>query len=208
MKSRVVTLGATVIVAMSAVVAGQTAVHGAGPETRASYLFAFEGRNAELKSIDPAGKRFQLIVPLRGPNHRVTWFTDRPVRDAGLVKMKDFIGLWESPGRDSFKADPPNVAVVFGQTTMIATMRNPRIVINGDGTENFVTTLTLVRGKALDDIARDASGISAHAKRSGTNTQPSAGRIPNVAVFVDISPIYFNLCPSGSCSIDEGTEVA
>lgn len=207
MKPWAAAVAAMVTLAICSVAAGPTLAQGARPETRASYLFVFDGRNADLKRVDGTGKSLELTVPLRGQNQRVTWFTDRPVRDAGQVRMKDFVGLWQGSGRDSFRQDPPNVAVSFDGATLIATMTNPRIVDTREGGHALVATLTLVRGQALADFAKSTSGIAGHAKRVGDNQLPPRGRIRNVSVFVDISSSYFN-CPDIGCSTSEGTEVA
>jgi hypothetical protein len=205
------TLAGSVVViaalAIGSVPVGPVFAQGARPETRASYLFVFDGRNADLKRVVGMPNSLQLTVPLRGQNQRVTWFTDRPVRNAGQVMMKDFVGLWQGSGRDSFTQDPPNVAVAFDGATVIATMKNPRIVDTQDGGHALVTRLTLVKGQALVGVAKSTSGIAGHAKRAGDNQLPPGGRLRNVSVFVDISPSYFN-CPDIGCSVSEGTEIA
>jgi hypothetical protein len=36
---------------------------------------------------------FTLTMPVRKSNHLVTWFTDRPVRDAGHLPLESFVNL-------------------------------------------------------------------------------------------------------------------
>lgn len=53
------------------------------------------------------------------------WFTDRPVRDSGVMTTDDLAALWDDEA--GFSADPPNAAVVLhdpvdGVDTVVATM--------------------------------------------------------------------------------------
>jgi hypothetical protein len=127
-------------------------------------------------------------MPIRRSNYLVTWFTDRPVRDAGHMSMSQFVGLWGVAGEDSFESDPPNVAIELGQKTLIATMTDPRIESQADGGKALVTKMTLVKGKALDKLQDSKRGIAAHAKRAGGNAHGGAIDVKNIAVFVDIQP--------------------
>jgi hypothetical protein len=98
----------------------------AAPKTttapKAQYMFVqnaegvkFEGNKLVLKGVNPA----------------TIYFTDRPIRQAGHVKTKDFMGMW-SEGQDSFAKDPPNASLtVFGPggkaTDMVVTISNPQL---------------------------------------------------------------------------------
>ena len=44
-------------------------------------------------------------------DEKVLYFSDRPVRKAGFITMTQFMGDW-AKGNDSFKANPPNAAIV------------------------------------------------------------------------------------------------
>jgi hypothetical protein len=92
------------------------------PAPKAQYMFvqnadgvAFEGNKLVLKDVDAA----------------TIYFTDRPVRQAGHVKTKDFMGMW-SEGQDSFAKDPPNASLTILQpggksTDMVVTLSNPQL---------------------------------------------------------------------------------
>jgi FKBP-type peptidyl-prolyl cis-trans isomerase len=148
-------------------------------------LFVFDGENAALKSVSNA-RKFELTVPLRKTSHLVTWFTDRPNRDAGHIPVKNFVGLWQQGGQDTFKSDPPNVAISFDDKTLIAKMTNPKIVKTKDGREVLVSTMTLVKSKSLTQIATGKKGLATHAKRAGANTHSGAStRIGSLRLFVD-----------------------
>ncbi len=60
-------------------------------------------QNAQSISYDKKKK----TLTLEGVNPVVTFFSDRPYRIAGHVKIPGFIQLW-GEGGDSFKDDPPN----------------------------------------------------------------------------------------------------
>jgi hypothetical protein len=150
-----------------------------GGDTPASYLFVFEGRDAKLSP--KGGFSFELRMSIRRSNHLVTWFTDRPVRDAGHMSMRQFVGLWGVAGEDSFESDPPNVAIELGQKTLIATMTDPRIESQADGGKALVTKMTLVKGKALDKLQDSKRGIAAHTKRAGGNAHGGALDVKNIA---------------------------
>ena len=153
-----------------------------------SYLFALEAPSAKLRSVDQRNTKFTLTVPLKKSTQTVTWFTDRPVRDAGHVSLKNFVGLWKLDVKDSFSVDPPNVAMSFGQKILIATMTDPKIVSSRNGTRALVATLTLIQGKELIKAAKISSGLSAHAKRAGDNTSSSnVIKTGNVYFYFDAS---------------------
>ena len=54
-----------------------------------SYLFAYEGNNAELTPIGDSETEFTLTVPIASESAKVSWFTDRPYRDAGHMTYKE-----------------------------------------------------------------------------------------------------------------------
>lgn len=157
------------------------------PKASPAYLFVFDGLDAELAPVPGEQERFTLTVPIARANQLVTWFTDRPVRDAGHLSMASFVDTWTDSGDDSFTADPPNVAISFGQKTVIATMTGPRIVTAPDGDESFESTMTLVTGDALEQLTKSGEHIAAHAERARATTLPGAVTLPSVSVFVDDS---------------------
>jgi hypothetical protein len=124
------------------------------------------------------------------------------------MSMSQFVGLWGVAGEDSFQSDPPNVAIEVGQKTLIATMTDPRIESAKNGGEALVTTMTLVKGKALDKLQDSKRGIAAHAKRAGGNAHSGALGVKNIAIFFDDQSggrsqpgVGGNCPPGGPCSI-------
>ena len=175
-----------------------------------AYLFVFDGRDAEAAPVPGEPGSFTLTVPITLGNELVTWFTDRPVRDAGHMTMASFVDLWKDAGDDSFTADPPNVAMSFDQTTVVATMTAPRIDTTPDGAQSLVTTMTVVKGKALEQLAKSGKFLAAHAERAQGTTLPGAVTLPSVSVFVDDSTVCSgwqqccqkaNSAQSSSCTV-------
>jgi len=54
-----------------------------------SYLFVYEGKNAELTPIGDSKTEFTLTVPIASEDAKVAWFTDRPYRDAGHITYSE-----------------------------------------------------------------------------------------------------------------------
>lgn len=162
-----------------------------------SLLFVFEGRDVTVKPI--AGERgsFTFRMPITQSNKRVTWFTDRPDRDAGRMTMDSLVALWQDDETDSFKNEPPNAALTIGEKVVVATMTNPRITENKDGDQSLVAKMTLVNADKLADLAGGDSYVAKHASRVESNTRPATRTLPLVSVFVDTSncDTIFNPCP-------------
>lgn len=183
MRIRLAALGFIVLVLSR--VAPTTMVFAAEKPVQASYLFVFEGESASIAPVSGKSGVFDFTMPVRRSNHLVTWFTDRPVRDAGHVSMRAFVSMWQQDGADTFKADPPNVSVAYNGRTMIAVMSGVRLVGSGAGGQSFRATLSLVEQTTLAAMAKGTGGLAAHAKRAGSNAHAGVVRIPSVSVFVD-----------------------
>jgi hypothetical protein len=153
--------------------------------TPISYLFVFDGRNAELKPVKGSTGKFELTVPIRNSDHLVTWFTDRPNRDAGHMRFEDFAYLWQQEGNDTFKADPPNVAISFEGKTLVATMTRPKVVTSKGRGQALKSTMTLVKGSDLVNLSKSNRHLGSHAKRAVDNDHQGAKKIDVVTVFVD-----------------------
>jgi hypothetical protein len=63
---------------------------------------------AEDLKVDAAAKTLRLVKV----NQQTLYFSDRPVRIAGHIKMADYLKEWTAKaGKDNFSADPPNAAL-------------------------------------------------------------------------------------------------
>ena len=159
-----------------------------GAKAKPSFLFVLEGRDAELTPVKGKPNKFELSVPVKKASNMVTWFTDRPVREAGIMTLDNFIALWQDDARGTFKADPPNVALSFDQKTLIAVMTDPSVVKGGDGNgdgDALQATLTLVNKKDLAALAAGKTSLAPHAQRVSSNTHAKKTSVPLVHLFVD-----------------------
>ncbi len=70
------------------------------------------------------GTGHRLFMPA---GTRVTWFTDRPEREAGSISLRDLAALW---GPSGFVKDPPNAALIVreaaGDRTHVVELTKPR----------------------------------------------------------------------------------
>lgn len=63
-------------------------------------------QSAEDLKVDAARNSFRLVKV----NPQTVYFSDRPQRIAGNIKLADYLKTWKE-GRDSFNADPPNATL-------------------------------------------------------------------------------------------------
>jgi len=150
-----------------------------------SYLFAYEGNNAELTPIGDSETEFTLTVPIASESAKVTWFTDRPYRDAGHMTYKEFANAFTTDEEDSFKADPPNVAIQIEDTTLIATMTVPKIIPWLNGGKAFAANFVLVPEKDQKDFSDESTFLTKHSTRNTQKTHGGARTLDQVSVFVD-----------------------
>jgi len=150
-----------------------------------SYLFVYEGNNAELTPIGDSETEFTLTVPIASEDAKITWFTDRPYRDAGHMTYKDLAYAFTTDEEDSFKADPPNVAIQIEDTTLIATMTMPKIIPWLNGGKAFAANFVLVPQKDQKDFSDEVTFLKKHSTRNTQNTHGGARTLDQVSVFVD-----------------------
>ena len=93
---------------------------------KASLLYVGLGKSGRLTPRE--GGKGDYSLTIANPGERITFFSDRPVRMAGTLPLKDFVKQWE-PGR-TFHSDPPNVALAFGDNGHVAVVElsEPAIV--------------------------------------------------------------------------------
>ena len=89
-------------------------------------------QSAEDLKVDPAASTFRLVKV----NQQTLFFSDRPQRIAGHVKMADYLQEWTAKaGKDNFGADPPNAVLSIYQpgqpenTLVVVKITNP--VVDG-----------------------------------------------------------------------------
>jgi hypothetical protein len=157
----------------------------ANASAQPSLLFVYGGQNAEIIRTDGNDTQFELVVPIESEESLVTWFTDRPNRDAGTLTYKEFVGLFAEGGSESFKEDPPNVAISYNGNTVIAVMTEPEITTSNDNSVAFRATFTLIDNPQDENSDVSNGFIAGHVERSGDNQLTDVEKLDHVTVFVD-----------------------
>jgi hypothetical protein len=107
------------------------------------------------------------------------------------MSVEALASLWTKEGTDSFKADPPNVSIVFGSgkgqpRTAIAEMSNTKIVDNPSGEGQLLqATMTVATGQEAAEIAKGGGLVAVHAERHTTPKTITNADAKNFAVFID-----------------------
>ena len=98
--ARLVSLLAPVLLAI-----GVSAITGCASRPEAQLMFV---QSAEDLKVDPATSTFRLVKV----NQQTLYFSDRPQRIAGHLKMADYLEEWTAKaGKDNFGEDPPNATL-------------------------------------------------------------------------------------------------
>ena len=128
---------AAVLLAMAAGVSISTAA------TQAPQLMFVQ--SAEDLKVDQSASTLRLVKV----NQQTLYFSDRPVRIAGHIKMADYLKEWTAKaGKDNFGVDPPNATLSVyepGQpenTLVVVKITNPKV----DGAD-LVYTYKIIDGK-------------------------------------------------------------
>lgn len=87
-------------------------------------------QSAEDLKVDPAKSTFRLVKV----NQQTLYFSDRPQRIAGHIKMADYLKEWTAKaGKDNFGADPPNATLSVYEpgkadnSIVVVTLTNPKV---------------------------------------------------------------------------------
>lgn len=99
------------------------------------WLFVITAKAGEIKQ-NQAG---QYVLSLHHAHiERVLAFSDRPNRMVKFISPKAFKTLW-GKGKNSFKKDPPNAIVVFGQQKIAVKLMN--VSVNDNKTSFVVESI-------------------------------------------------------------------
>jgi OmpA family len=99
-------------------------------------------QSAEDLRVDAAKSTLRLVKV----NPQTLYFSDRPQRIAGNIKMSDYLKTWKE-GRDNFGADPPNATLSIYEpgrtepTLVVVTRKKPNV----DGAD-LLYTYKIVEG--------------------------------------------------------------
>lgn len=105
---RILTATAISAVMMSAAAAPAMAADSATSKKKpASYLLVVESDKATIAANDQG----KIILTMTEVDPSVSFFADRPVRNSGVIAASKMSTVWNSGGKNSFKAVPPNAAI-------------------------------------------------------------------------------------------------
>ena len=108
-------------------------------QSQAQLMFV---QSAEDIRVDATKSTLRLVKV----NPQTVYFSDRPERIAGNIKMADYLKTWKE-GRDNFNADPPNATLSVyepgraEQTLVVVTIMKP--VVDG---ADLLYTYKIVEG--------------------------------------------------------------
>jgi hypothetical protein len=96
---------AAVILSMAACGKTSTNSNTSTKSSAAQFMFV---QSAEDLKVDPATNTFRLVKV----NQQTVYFSDRPKRIAGHIKMPAYLTEWtRAAGSDNFSSDPPNATL-------------------------------------------------------------------------------------------------
>jgi hypothetical protein len=130
----------TVFILLSVPVIAQEAadVSGSPSESTQTPQLMFVQSAEDLK-VDTAAQTLRLM----NVNQQTLYFSDRPVRIAGHLKMADYLKEWTAKaGKDNFGADPPNATLSVYEpeksdnTIVVVEITNP-VVDGSDLSYNY-----------------------------------------------------------------------
>jgi len=96
----------TLIAAAAGVLAGCAGSHEPGADAGKAQAQLMFVQSADDLKVDAARNTFRLVKV----NPQTVYFSDRPQRIAGNLRLADYLKTWKD-GRDSFGADPPNATL-------------------------------------------------------------------------------------------------
>jgi hypothetical protein len=160
-----------------------------GVPAHASLLFTLSFSSGTLARAPRAG-RGRYLLTLSGLPEMGTWFSDRPARDAGRLRIRQLFAAWGPVG---FAADPPNAAVVLdhgpSRRDTIAVELHLRAYDARTGTVTFLVRRLGSVGSALASLNRRLAPSLPPRFRSG-------------ALFID------NASLQGACTLGQPTLMA
>ena len=126
---------------------GGNAVDRGEPDCSSGYFEAqlMFVQSAEDLKVDPAKSTFRLVKV----NQQTLYFSDRPERIAGHLKMAEYLAEWaKAEGPDNFTADPPNAILSVyepgkdNNTVVVVKISHPKVA--GD---DLVYSYKLIKGE-------------------------------------------------------------
>src|SRR5271166_1581153 len=142
MKSQIrISMLAAVALSMAACAKTSTAPNNATSSSPPEFMFV---QSAEDIKVDPAQTTFRLVKV----NQQTLYFTDRPQRIAGHIRMPAYLAEWaRAAGSNNFSNDPPNATLSVyepGQAdNTITVVKLTQPIVDGD---DLIYSYKLIEG--------------------------------------------------------------
>ena len=142
MKSQIrISMLAVVALSMAACAKTSTAPNNAASSSPPEFMFV---QSAEDIKVDPAQTTFRLVKV----NQQTLYFTDRPQRIAGHIRMPAYLAEWtRAAGSNNFSSDPPNATLSVyepGQAdNTITVVKLTQPIVDGD---DLIYSYKLIEG--------------------------------------------------------------
>lgn len=81
---------------------------------KGNYLFVQSAKKASIKANNSKEKTYTIVLENTDP--LITYFADRPIRNAGEMPLYEFMELWYHKNVNSFEKNPPNAVLHVKQT--------------------------------------------------------------------------------------------
>ncbi len=165
----------------------------------ASYLFSLTADSMRFENQSGQHATLQLD----GVDPSTIWFTDRPVRDSGVIATSQFAKEWEDG--QTFQQDPPNAALVLHQPITVGGGVAETLVVElEDATYDpakgtFRTDVRVLTPAEADGLE---GGLASHGDRHDA-AWPSEAE--EVSLFID-STASIVLCTTPSTCNSNGTK--
>lgn len=130
------------LVAAAVVHSGSASSQAPGADSGGSQMQLMYVQSAEDLRVDAAKSTLRLVKV----NPQTLYFSDRPERVAGNLRLADYLKTWKE-GRDNFGADPPNATLSVYEpgradpTLVVVTLTKP--VVDG---ADLLYTYKIVEG--------------------------------------------------------------
>lgn len=124
-------------------------------------LFSFSGKTALLQY--ESKNQYKVTINKLSPH--IVYFSDRPIREADLISINDFLNLWYKPNKNSFA----NIA--------------PNIVLSGQNKQEQITSYVFIMSQPTYNVSQQQ--LSFAAKLVSKQKLPLLVKLNNITVFVD-----------------------
>ncbi len=86
--------------------------------SKGNYLFVQSAKKVIIKANKSNEKTYTITLEQTDP--LITYFSDRPIRNAGVMPLVEFMELWYHQNVNSFEKNPPNAVLHVKKTRVFS----------------------------------------------------------------------------------------